>query len=297
MVSVIVHCQDDSRALRTTLSSLAVQVSPARELIVVETGRAVSTGDRLLRDYVNCDRTLHLHRPDLDRSGAFNLASRSFSSQWTVFLDAGDSLLPNSLDNFTSFFRRQPDCMVAFGRAVRKQIDGSLLPSREAAIPDGDVLERVLLGTLAVPVAALGCRREVFSDGIRFDAGFGGWEDLDFLLQLSSRYRFACVQEDVVITRPKGFVGRADERCLLLAHWGLKLANRLNPELLRKVRARFEHRAARDCSSTGRYAQALAHARRASELSPRTLRYWLSLTLLRSRRWLSVQRSSARRAA
>jgi hypothetical protein len=237
--------------------------------------------------------------PGATRAAALNAALCEVREEIVFFLFSGDILLPNAAGYFTTLFRESPAAVAAYGRVVQQRADGTLVPSREKRMPRGDLLKHVLHGEIDLPISAIACRKTVF------DAGLGFRHDcpcaeLDFIVELANRYELECVQEDVVILG----AGHAEPtplylstRCLALTEWATRPQRRLETPKLRQVLAIHEYRAACAWSKSGDVRRAFAHAQQAVRLDPNPWRYWLLLTVLRSKLILTGQRGAIHRAA
>jgi hypothetical protein len=97
-VSVVIPAKDEQEHLRTCLESVAAQMLPNVEIIVIDDGSRDLTLDVAMDYAAEDDRTVVLHHTEsLGLSAARNTGLEVAGGEYVTFLDADDYLFPGSL--------------------------------------------------------------------------------------------------------------------------------------------------------------------------------------------------------
>lgn len=132
-VSVVIPCYNQGRFLGQAIASAAAQHGLVSEIIVVDDGSADDTPAVATRD--GSVRYLRQERKGL--SEARNSGWRASSSEYIVFLDADDRLLPGAINAGLEALRRWPHAAFAFGHYELIDELGAILPTwRELRVAD-----------------------------------------------------------------------------------------------------------------------------------------------------------------
>lgn len=117
LLSILTICRNDLPGLRTTVESVLSQSCPPDEFVVLDGGSSDGTVEYLRER----GRDVIWHsEPDRGIADAFNKISRMASSEWLLFLNAGDSFVdPDVLRDACAFLREKAGGIgVCFGDTV-----------------------------------------------------------------------------------------------------------------------------------------------------------------------------------
>jgi glycosyltransferase involved in cell wall biosynthesis len=132
-VSVVIPCYNQGRFLGQAIASAAAQHGLVSEIVVVDDGSADDTPAVATRD--GSVRYLRQERKGL--SEARNSGWRASSSEYIVFLDADDRLLPGAINAGLEALRRWPHAAFVFGHYELIDELGAILPTwRELRVAD-----------------------------------------------------------------------------------------------------------------------------------------------------------------
>jgi glycosyltransferase involved in cell wall biosynthesis len=132
-VSVVIPCYNQGRFLGQAIASAAAQHGLVSEIVVVDDGSADDTPAVATRD--GSVRYLRQERKGL--SEARNSGWRASSSEYIVFLDADDRLLPRAINAGLEALRRWPHAAFVFGHYELIDELGAILPTwRELRVAD-----------------------------------------------------------------------------------------------------------------------------------------------------------------
>lgn len=229
-------------------------------------------------------------------AGAWAAAVRAIESDHVAVLNSCDELLPLATEYYTHSFRRNAWADACYGRAVRRDELGRLIPSKEGCRPDGRILDWLASTSNAIARSAFACKRAMFLL-CPVTGDYPNLEWLEFLFLAAQRAEFHCVQEDVVIVEsPEAEPSpiEASGRCKLLEALGgsARGCSRRFDEHL----ASCEYTAAVLWWKAGQAERARNHARTAASLVPWNPRYLLLAGLTEADRllprWISSRRAA-----
>jgi glycosyltransferase involved in cell wall biosynthesis len=132
-VSVVIPCYNQGRFLGQAIASAAAQRGLVSEIVVVDDGSADDTPAVATRN--GSVRYFRQERKGL--SEARNSGWRASSSEYIVFLDADDRLLPGAINAGLEALRRWPHAAFVFGHYELIDELGAILPTwRELRVAD-----------------------------------------------------------------------------------------------------------------------------------------------------------------
>jgi len=132
-VSIVIPCYNQGRFLAEAIASTAAQRGPVSEIIVVDDGStdqtpAVATPDGSVK---------YLRQERKGLSEARNSGWRASASDYVLFLDADDRLLPGAIEAGFDALRRWPHAAFVFGHYQLIDELGAVLPTwREMRVAD-----------------------------------------------------------------------------------------------------------------------------------------------------------------
>jgi glycosyltransferase involved in cell wall biosynthesis len=184
-VAVIIPTFNHARFLVEAIKSVLAQTRQADEIIVVDDG---STDDPAI--VVAEFPTVQFIRQDnKGPSSARNVGIRNCKTDYVVFLDADDRLLPNGLESGLACMAIHPECAFVYGAHRVISEDGRFLWGFIVRPIEGDVhlafLRRNLVG--GSPLTAL-FRRDCLMAVNGFDESLRKCEDYDLYLRLAGKY-------------------------------------------------------------------------------------------------------------
>jgi glycosyltransferase involved in cell wall biosynthesis len=187
-VAVIIPCYRQACFLGQAIESVLSQSRPAHEILVIDDG-SPDDASRVAAAYpaVRCIR-----QRNTGLAGARNRGIRETASEFLVFLDADDRLLPNALD--AGVRALQSSSELAFAWGFNRPIDaggvsiGGISNPFDADPGYAQLLERNIVG----PPAGVMFRRGPLVAAGGFSVTLDSAEDYDLYLRLARQHRFAC---------------------------------------------------------------------------------------------------------
>ncbi|MBJ7470234.1 MAG: glycosyltransferase family 2 protein [Solirubrobacteraceae bacterium] len=189
-LTVAIPAQNASATIGTTIRSLAGQVGPDLQVLVIDDRSSDDTATVARANAGGLDLTV-LPSGAPGAAGARNTALRAAAHDWVAFLDADDRWLPGAAAAFAHEIAAAPDAVACFGAARHVQADGTLIAvfrvDAAFATTEGLVLRRLQPTTSATAVrAAAALELGGFDEGFALPAGL---EDSDLWWRLSQRGR------------------------------------------------------------------------------------------------------------
>jgi glycosyltransferase involved in cell wall biosynthesis len=182
-VAIVVTTYNHACFLAAALSSALTQSVPADEVIVVDDG-SVDHPERVVArfDGVRCIR-----QPNAGLSAARNTGWRAATSEFVVFLDADDRLLPDALAANLRRLDATPAAAFSYGGYV--DVDAATGRRHVAEFrPAAGGYPSLLRGNLVGMHGAVMYRRSCLAEIGGFDERLGTCEDYDVYLRLSLRH-------------------------------------------------------------------------------------------------------------
>ena len=145
MISVVVNNFNYAEFVADAIDSALAQRGAETEVIVVDDGSTDGSRD-VIHSYGNRVRTRL--KDNGGQASAFNAGFRASRGEIVIFLDADDTLLPDTAARVEDVFARQPETMkVHYPLEVVDQDGrptGLSIPAPHLQLPEGDLRERVL---------------------------------------------------------------------------------------------------------------------------------------------------------
>jgi glycosyltransferase involved in cell wall biosynthesis len=179
-VAVIIPCFNQGVFLNEAIESALRQTVTPNEIIVIDDG---STDDSAAVARAH-PAVRYMRQENRGSAAARNAGLRLASSEFVIFLDADDLLLPGAVAAGVADLSAHPGCVMTFGRHGYVNMDGR---ERRPA-HDRDVREPYLAmleqNFVVVPAAAM-FRRSAVEDVGGFDESMRTSEDYDLYLRLT----------------------------------------------------------------------------------------------------------------
>lgn len=186
-VAVIIPTYNHAHYLAAAIESALGQTTPPREVIVVDDG----SKDDPAAVTARYPSVKLVRQENQGLSAARNTGMRASSSEYLVFLDADDQLLPDALAKQLELFAEHPDCGMVYGAycyvdAVTREI------SSVALFPPGEDPFATFLRCNCIGMhATVMYRRDRLEAAGAFDPGLRACEDYDTYLRMSRDYAIA----------------------------------------------------------------------------------------------------------
>lgn len=191
-VSVIIPLYNLREFVSEAIDGTLAQTLPdgAIEIIVIDDG-STDGGGELVRRYG--DRVRYHRQDNRGLSAARNAGIAASRAPFLMFLDADDRILPGKLEAQLDAFSLHPDVGIVYTGWRYIDEAGHPLPQHGWSRDTGDVLDRLLLGNIIHPLAAL-VRRDLVERAGGFDESLTSVEDWDLWLRISrAGARWHCV--------------------------------------------------------------------------------------------------------
>jgi glycosyltransferase involved in cell wall biosynthesis len=212
-IGVIVTTFNHARFLADAISSVRGQTRAADEIIVVDDG---SRNDpvSLIAEFPNMRMVRQESR---SLASARNTGLRNCATDYVVFLDADDRLLPHALEAGLACAARRPDCAFVYGGFHVISEDGQVLGDGRYTPLTGDPHLALLRGNPISMHATVLYRRDRVMEVGGFDETLRQCEDYDIYLRIAQRYPICCHRTIVAEYRKHGQNMSADVRSMLRA--------------------------------------------------------------------------------
>lgn len=189
-VSVIIPCYNGEQFLAEAIDSVLAQTHPANEIIVVDDGSSDQT-QAIAKRY---PQVTYLYQANQGVAGARQTGFQASQSEYLVFLDQDDRLLPHALETGVKTLVEHPHCALAIGLCGRIDANGKPHPTYEPDRPYFQLnYESLLRGhCICTPAPVLFKRSAIEAIG-----GFNtklalACDDYDLYLRLAQRFDIYC---------------------------------------------------------------------------------------------------------
>lgn len=271
-IAVIIPTYNRSRYLREAIKSVLAQVRQPDDFVVVDDG----SGDDTPQVCAQYPQVRYIRQANGGLSAARNTGIAQTSSEFLVFLDDDDHLLPHTLRLQEAAFVSNPDAGLVYGRALIIDADGvvvgeNLRNHRPPADPLPALLEENFVQIQTVMVKRL----ELTMTG-PFRSLLA--EDLDMWLRMAARgVKFAFINQPLAEYRkvPGTMSGgrlRFAESVLNMVQGNAELFPPTGRPL--KYLAYCHYRVGRAALEEGNHGAARKHLQLATQGRPSNLRFW-----------------------
>jgi len=179
---VVIPCYNQARFLGEAIESVLAQSYPHFEIVVVDDGSRDGTSEVAARyPNVRCVR-----QPNLGLAAARNSGLRRSESEYVVFLDADDRLLPEALEAGLECFDVHPECAFVSGRFRFIAADGSLRKEYTPPHVKDHYLALLRRNYIAMHATVM-YRRAVFEVVGGFEDSLKACEDYDLYLRIARK--------------------------------------------------------------------------------------------------------------
>jgi glycosyltransferase involved in cell wall biosynthesis len=234
-VAVVIPCFNQAHFLAEAIESVIAQTHPNVEIVVVDDGSRDNTVEVAGRyPGVRC-----VSQENRGLAAARNRGLEEAETEFVVFVDADDRLLPEAIESGLRELRAEPGAAMAAGAWRLIGEDGRVLPSSPVTMPE-EAYPALLEGCfLSAPAAAI-YRRRLFDEVGGFDPEVDASADYDLYLRVAAVHPVRLHEEVVAEYRRHGSNMTRDAGLIMRSE--LAVLRRQSPI----VRDRPELRAARD---------------------------------------------------
>ncbi|MDD4939892.1 MAG: glycosyltransferase [Candidatus Omnitrophica bacterium] len=204
-VSVIITTYNRAYLINEAIESVLNQTFCDFELIVVDDGSTDNTKDALC---AYSGKISYIHQENKGRAFARNNGIEHAKGEYVAFLDDDDIWLPRKLEKQIDFFRANLDAGLVHSLSEKIDMDGHHikketkrhLRSYRKALDIGYTYEG-MTKLCAILISTVMIRKECFEKVGLFDKNTETFEDWDFYLRLSLKYRIAFIEEPLAKVR------------------------------------------------------------------------------------------------
>lgn len=184
-VAVIIPTVNQAHFLVDAIMSVLEQTRPADEIIIVDDGSTDDPASTVAR--FRAVRIIRQSHRGL--TAARNAGLRCCTSEYVIFLDADDRLLPRAIEKGVSYIKDQPECALVYGGHRLTSVDGRpISPDSFHPIVGNAHLALLRENNRIVSIASVLFRRDHLLAENGFDETLRGCEDYDLLLRLTYRH-------------------------------------------------------------------------------------------------------------
>jgi glycosyltransferase involved in cell wall biosynthesis len=181
-VTVVVPCFNQAHFLPDAIDSVLAQTHSEIAVVVVDDGSRDNTAEVAAR-YPGVRWVTQENR---GLAAARNAGLQHVETDFVVFLDSDDRLLPEAIETGLRELAADPDAMMAAGAWRLIGEDGRRLPSGAPELPE-DVLPALLESCFISTPAAVIYRRRLFDEIGGFDPEVSASADYDLYLRVAAR--------------------------------------------------------------------------------------------------------------
>jgi len=204
MISIIIPLYNKGIRIRRTIESVLAQTYTDFEVIVVDDG---STDDsaKYVKEY-NDYRIHYLYKDNGGVSSARNYGFRNSKSDWLLFLDADDELMPNALAAFITLQKKYPksNYLVGLSKWYQNNVDITKTKSNKQSYISNHPYFAIWLGKYYPGTRNMLVHRSLIETYGGFDKRMSFYEDWEFSLRLAKHARIALVSDYVGIYNQDG---------------------------------------------------------------------------------------------
>jgi glycosyltransferase involved in cell wall biosynthesis len=199
-VSVVIPCFNQGHYLAEAIESALAQTLPAAEVVVVDDG----SNDNSFEVAGRYEKVVRMRQGNRGVAAARNAGWRNASSEYIVFLDADDRLLPEALEVGAGMLAPRPH--IAFVSGFSRDIgdDGKVIPGMRQPLVSQDHYLRLLEDCFIWSGSSIVYRRSALEAVGGFDESLDAADDYELYLRLARRFPIYCHEEVVTEYRRHG---------------------------------------------------------------------------------------------
>jgi glycosyltransferase involved in cell wall biosynthesis len=199
-VSVVIPCFNQAHYLAEAVDSVLAQTLPAAEIVVVDDG----SSDNSFEVAGRYESVRRIRQGNSGVAAARNAGWRSTSSEFLVFLDADDRLLPEALEVGAGALSSRPRLAFVSGFSRDVGNDGRPLEGLRQPLVTQDHYLRLLENCFIWSGSSIVYRRSSLEAVGGFDEKLSAADDYDLYLRLARRFPIYCHETVVTEYRRHG---------------------------------------------------------------------------------------------
>ena len=199
-VSVIITTFKRSEDIARAVDSVLAQTRREFEVIVVDdNGIGTEYGEKtaeVMKKYEGDEHVIYIrHEQNQNGAAARNTGIKAARGEYIAFLDDDDAFMPQRLEKMCQKMDSLSDEWGAcYSGYVKNMADGTQQFSNEKA--EGDVFQQALMRSLYIGTGSnLFFRKKAVDDIGLFDTTFRLYQDLEYLVRITKKYKMAYVDE------------------------------------------------------------------------------------------------------
>jgi glycosyltransferase involved in cell wall biosynthesis/SAM-dependent methyltransferase len=219
-VALVVNTFQQAHYLGAALDSAMAQTRPFDEIVVVDDG-STDHPEAILVSFP-CARLMRQSNAGLASSRNTGLAA--ITTDFVIFLDADDLLLPHAVENGLTCHALHPNCGLVYGGFHRIDAGGDPIEAPKCTPIGADPYATLLRGNAIGMHATVMYSRKILSELGGFDTSWPRCEDYDGYLRMARTHKMASHSNIVALYRWHGRNISADPRVML--NWVLRVNDR-----------------------------------------------------------------------
>ncbi len=190
--------------LREAVESVLSQTFFDFEFIIVDDA-STDNSRQIIAEYATADKRIKVIHNSVNQyvNRTANIGLEVASGKYYARIDSDDICLPNRIERQYEFMEKNPDIVIcgSYCRIINKQ--GEIISNKTFPVDDQDI-KRALWRRTPIQHSCLFGRRHVIVNNGKYNATDTPSEDLEMLIRLGSKYKFANIPEYLVKYRVHG---------------------------------------------------------------------------------------------
>lgn len=201
-VAIVIPCYKQAHFLADAIESALTQSHPASEIVVIDDG----SPDDVAGVTSRYPEVRYIRQRNQGLSAARNTGIRNTSSEYLIFLDSDDRLLPHAVERGVEHLSARPDCAFTAGRMHVIDRDGCLMWLWQPyQLEAPDFFAQMLIDHCRIyPLTVMYRRSAIEAVGGGFNTSLRSAEDWDMDIRLAQRFGFHLYDEPIAEYRRHG---------------------------------------------------------------------------------------------
>jgi glycosyltransferase involved in cell wall biosynthesis len=201
-VAIVIPCYKQAHFLGDAIESALEQTHPASEILVIDDG----SPDDVAGVTARYPSVRYIRQRNQGLSAARNTGIRNTSSEYLIFLDSDDRLLPHAVQRGVEHLSARPGCAFTAGRMHTIDRDGCLMWLWQPyQLEAPDFFAQMLIDHCRIyPLTVMYRRSAIEAVGGGFDTSLRSAEDWDMDIRLAQRFAFHLYDEPIAEYRRHG---------------------------------------------------------------------------------------------